>query len=220
MRKTTAVLSASLLLVFAAAAEAQEKDAKKGEVQVEAGLLSVKLDKAPAGELFQKISEQGKMVVRLDETLLKAPVTEEFDNLPLEEGLRRLIGQLKTDNFVMAYVAEPGGQRRVVSVEILARGSPGVAQQLGSVSARVEEPAGVPKGIKKRIERGLNKGGQKQFERTGKMPQNVTKIPLGLLLKKERGEDLGPGSAWKFERALKYSAGEGSGAPETKPPAE
>lgn len=193
---------------------------EKPRIVIDNGLLSVVLKRVPASEVFRVIAGKENLLIRLDGSLLKVLLTDEFERLPLEEGLIRLIGQLKTDNFLLGYVAEPGGGRRVVSAEILAKGSAGVVEEFGSqtfssVNDRErpdKDDKTIPKGRRMQIERGLNPGQQRRAERTGKMPASVTRIPEGVRLRMERGEDLG-GWQWKVDRALQAQATNGSSGP-------
>ena len=194
---------------------------EKPRIVSDNGLLSVALKSVPASEVFRALAQKERLVIRLDETLLKVPLTDEFARLPLEEGLRRLIRQLQTDNFLLGYVEEPGGGHRVVSAEILVKGSSGAVKEFGSQtasSARGPSTADkgdktIPRGRKMQIDRGLNPGQQKYVERTGKMPPHLTQIPEGIQLRMERGEDLG-GWQWKVDRAQKAQMAAGAQPPE------
>jgi hypothetical protein len=193
---------------------------QKPRIVIDNGLLSVALESVPAREVFRAIAQKERLIIRLDEGLLKVPLTDQFERLPLEEGLRRLIRQLQTDNFLLGYVEDLAGGPRVVSAEILAKGSSGVVEQFGGqAAASARGPATVdkgdktiPRGRKMQIERGLNPGQQKHVERMGKMPGSVTRIPEGVTLRMERGEDLG-GWQWKVDRALKAQMADGSQGP-------
>ncbi len=78
------------------------------QVRVEGGLLSIALDQAPAGEVFGAVADQGAIVIRLDRTLLAVPLTDRFERLSLEQGLRRTGG-------------DPGGQRATGGPDVLGR---------------------------------------------------------------------------------------------------
>ena len=192
------------------AAEGQEAGSPKLEVQVEEGLVSVSLNEAPAGDVFQTIARKGKIVIRLSNTLLDVPLSEELEGLPLEKGLRRLIARLGNDyNVFKAYgTAGPDRELRLLSLDILARGSPGAVQEfsarkgLGETQAK-RIPKGekrIPKGLQEKMARGLPPGHQKILERTGKLPGEIKEIPEGLLRKLERGEPLPPGIQRKLDR--------------------
>ncbi len=166
----------------------------KWQVRVEGEVLSVVLEQAPAGEVFGAIADQGKIVIRLDRTLLAAPVTARFENLPLERGLRRLIDQLQSRNYRIDFATEAGGEPRVEQVDILAASGP---REVTTFSA-----GGSPDQAQERAEkpyRPLNPGEQKRFEETGGLPG----APHGLQRKAERGGKIPPGNAWRFERAAK-----------------
>lgn len=207
------------LLIFAVSdrgLEAQEKGAKKPDIRVEGGTLTVNLDKAPAGQVFRTIAQKGKIGVRIDESLLKVPLTDEFEKLPLEQGLRRLISQFQSQNFAMGYVADPAGGRRVVSLEILPPGGQqGTVQEFGK-SAVGAEGTKMSKGVQIQKERGLNPAQQKKFEQTGSLP---THIPEGIMLRKERGQYMPGGWSWKYdERSKNFENSKGSSSPQEQEP--
>ena len=223
MPKAALITLSMLLFIAAEGLGAGTAALQKPRIVIDNGLLSVALESVPAREVFRAIAQKERLIIRLDESLLKVPLTDGFENLSVEEGLIRLIRQLQTDNFLLGYVEAPGGGRRVVSAEILVKGSSGVVKEFGgqaAASARVPQGQStddktIPKGIKMQMERGLNPGQQKHVERSGKMPRRVTQIPEGIMLRMERGEDLG-GWQWKVDRALKAQMAEGSQAPEKK----
>ena len=201
MTSKAATLVVSLLLgpALDQGIEAQERVVRKREIRVEEGLLSVSLDRALAGQVFQTIAQRGKILIQLDETLLKVPLTEEFEQVPLEEGLRRLIGQFQIQNFAMGYVAEPAGGRRLASVEILAPGGQGAVREFGKRAAPgvPQEGDELSKGQLIQRDRGLKPGAQKHFEKTGELP---TRVPVGIELRKERGDRMPGNWSWKYDQ--------------------
>lgn len=162
------------------------------QVRVEGGLLSVALDGAPAGEVFGAIADQGKVVIRLDRTLLADPVTDRFDRLPLEQGLRRLIDRLRSRNFRIDFVAGAGGKARVDQVTVLAASGPQEVQTFSAATDAEQKPNGDGK-----KDRPLNPGELRRFEKAGGLPG----VPPGLQRKAERGGKIPPGNAWRLERA-------------------
>jgi len=236
--RTTSFLLLVLVGSLASRAEAAGQAAKEREVQVDGWLLSVALDQIPVGEVFRIISEKRKIVVLISQSLVDVPVSEEFEKLPLDEGLRRLIAKLPNENFLMVYHTDLSGERHLRRVHILDSSSPQVQEfpantlvdntTTGSkqdLPMLVEEelwPAGneaqvekIPKGIQKKMERGLTPGQRKQFERRGELPRSVTHVPEGLRHKMERGEPLPPGAQSKVELGLQYS---GAKKARTEPP--
>jgi len=225
--RTTSFLLLVLVGSLASRAEAAGQAAKEREVQVDGWLLSVALDQIPVGEVFRIISEKRKIVVLISQSLVDVPVSEEFEKLPLDEGLRRLIAKLPNENFLMVYHTDLSGERHLRRVHILDSSSPQVQEfpantlventTAGSkqdlpMLVEEESAAGseaqvekIPKGIQKQMERGLTPGQRKQFERTGELPRSVTHVPEGLRRKMERGEPSPPGAQSKVERALQYS---------------
>ncbi len=173
-------------------AEEPPQASHEWQVRVEGGLLSVALDRAPAGEVFGAIADQAKIVIRLDRTLLADPLTDRFEHLPPEQGLRRLIEHLWSQNFRIDFASEAGGEPRVQRVEILAASGP---QEVQTFSAASTDQA--PNGGKNKKDRPLNPGERARFEKDGGPPG----VPKGLQRKAERGKPIPAGNAWRFERA-------------------
>ena len=197
MRPKVVALSFMLLawpaaLVQPIGAQEQPQSRPDWHVRMEAGLLSASLNRVPADEVFGAIAEQGKLVIQLDRTLLTVPLTDRFERLPLEQGLRRLIGLLQSQNFRIDFVGQPGGEPRVERVEILAASGPQEVQTFSA--ARADQAANGGKGKK---DRPLNPGEQRRFEENGGFPG----VPKGLQRKAERGGRMPPGNGWRFERA-------------------
>ncbi|MBI4260977.1 MAG: hypothetical protein HY658_10465 [Actinobacteria bacterium] len=216
---------AALLLVGllgTAALAAEEPGTARQEVRIEGGRLSVELERAPAARVFRALAEQGGMLVRLDRSLLEVPLTTRFDDVPLDRGLRRLIRLLQTDNFTIEFLGD-----RVERVEVLAATGPREAEEYRPAAAKAAEgePAlpplesgGIPKGVRKQMERGLTPGQQRAYARTGRLPRDAIEVPEGLRLKKERGEPMPPGSAWKLEQALRLQQETGQVPPPRQEP--
>jgi len=197
MRQMAAALSFALLTWIVAlgqpiGAEEQPRARHDWQVRVEAGLLSAALDQAPAGEVFSAVAQQGEIVLRLDRTLLDVPLTDHFERLPLEKGLRRLIEQLRSHNFRIDFAAEAGREPRIKRVEILAASGPRKVQTLSAATGTEQAPNGVEK-----RDRQLNQGERVRFENNGGLPG----VPKGLQRKAERKGKIPPGNAWRFERA-------------------
>jgi len=196
MRQMAAALSFALLTWIVAlgqpiGAEEQPRARHDWQVRVEAGLLSAALDRAPAGEVFSAVAQQGEIVLRLDRTLLDLPLTDHFERLPLEKGLRRLIEQLRSQNFRIDFAAEAGGEARVKQVDIFAASGPQKVQTFSAASADQ-----ALNGVEKK-DRPLSQGEQVRFEKKGGLPG----VPKGLQRKAERKGKIPPGNAWRFERA-------------------
>ena len=68
-------------------------------------LLSVKVDNAPWGEVLKELAQQTGMTIRVLGPL-RGTLTQEFADLPLAQGLRRLFREA---NFVFSYAK--GGQQ-------------------------------------------------------------------------------------------------------------
>jgi hypothetical protein len=196
MRAKAATLSFALLTWLVAlgqtsGAEEQPRARHDWQVRVEAGLFSVALDQAPAGEVFSAVADQGKIVLQLDRTLLAVPLTDRFERLSLEQGLRRLIDQLRSQNFRIDFAAGAGGEPRVKRVDIFAASGPGKFQTFSAASADQ-----TLNGVEKK-DRPLNQGERARFEKNGGLPG----VPKGLQRKAERKGKIPPGNAWRFERA-------------------
>lgn len=197
LKAVTLAFALLVLLGSLGTAVQSEQPAQAGpdrQVRVEGGLLSVVLEQAPAGEVFGAIADQGRIVIRLDRTLLAAPLTARFDHLPLERGLRRLIDQLQSRNYRIDFAAEAGGEPRVERVEILAASGP---REVATFSAA--DNSDRARKAAEKLDRPLNPGEQKRFEEKGGLPG----VPQGLQRKAERGGKIPPGNAWRFDRAAK-----------------
>ena len=205
----SAAIAALLLagLLGTAALAAEEPGAGRQGVRLEGGRLSVDLERAPAARVFRALAEQGGMLVRLDRSLLDVPLTTRFDDVPLERGLRRLIGLLQTENFTIEFLGD-----RVERIEVLAATGPREAEEYRPAAAKAPEgepvlppleSGEIPKGVKKQMARGLSPGEQKVYARTGRLPRSAIEVPEGLRLKQERGEPMPAGAAWKLEQALR-----------------
>jgi hypothetical protein len=197
MRPKSAALCIALFLWLVTlgqpiGAEQHPQARHESQVRLEGGLLSVALDGAPADEVFGAIAEQGKLVIQLDRALLATPLSDRFEALTLEQGLRRLIDQLQSHNFRIDFVGEPGGEPRVERVEILAASG---AQEVKTFSAARNR--GLATQGSAAQNRPLNPGERARFEKDGGLPG----VPKGLQRKAERGGKIPPGNAWRLERA-------------------
>ena len=200
MIKFVAVIGSLILLILPGPLDVAMGAGEPEAVRVERGLLSVNLDRSPAGQVFQEISEKAKIVIRVDATLVDFPLTEQFEKVSLEEGLQRLSSSFQSQNFAIGYVADPTGGRRVVSLDILVPGGQGKVWEFGTGAAGggTDEQM-IPKGLQKKMVRALNPGLKKRFERTGALE---TEIPEGMQLKKERGERMPGAWPWKYDLRL------------------
>lgn len=80
--------------------------AEQKEVKVEEGLLSVKLKEIELTSVLEEISLQTGIKIQIDESV-KGKITMEFADIPLEEGLKKL---LRGKSWVMVFnrITTPG----------------------------------------------------------------------------------------------------------------
>lgn len=196
MRPKALTLSVALLTWLVALSQTsgageQPRARHDWQVRVEEGQFSVALDQAPAGEVFGAVADQAMIVLRLDQTLLAVPLTDHFERLSLEQGLRRLIDQIRSQNFRIDFAAEAGGEPRIKQVDIFAASGPREVQTFPAASADQ-----ALNGVEKK-DRPLNQGERARFEKNGGLPG----VPKGLQRNAERKGKIPPGNAWRFERA-------------------
>jgi hypothetical protein len=89
-------------------------------IEVVDGALSVEVGAAPFDQILKNIGDQAgvRISVRGD---LGEVRPQAFENLPLEEGVRRLVGDNRI-NLIMLYEADETGGRRLAEVRARASG--------------------------------------------------------------------------------------------------
>lgn len=101
-------------VVSAAAAQAEHAHGEPSKIEVDEGLLSVEVSDAPVTEVLEAIGEQAEFELKvrgeLGETARQA-----FEGVPLEDGIRRLVGGNPV-NLVMSYEVGKDGKRRLAEV--------------------------------------------------------------------------------------------------------
>lgn len=106
-------------------------------VNVKDGLLSVNLKDNSLLEVARDIEKQSGVWFRGDETLFQEKISVTFTDLPLEEGLKRILANL---NYSLMFDAK----NKVAGVMVMGEGKPAGAQpgRLGAQPPRVATPPG------------------------------------------------------------------------------
>lgn len=131
------LLVAALLAGFApSAGVAEPTAAASGSVQVEFrdGLLTLDVRDAPLDDVLRTIGKKAgfEVVIKVD---LSTPVSRSFAAMPLDQGIRRLIGET---SFVMAY----GGSGDAVRLTLLSPGASDGGTEIGRLEVTaVDEPS-------------------------------------------------------------------------------
>ena len=105
-------------LSYAQAAQAEESSPASITLHVERGLLSVDARKAPLGDVLDAIAEQAdiRLITKGD---LDTPVTWSFVGVPVNPGIRRLLGNISS---VLIYAPSDDGEMgRLVTIHTLRR---------------------------------------------------------------------------------------------------
>ena len=102
---------------------------ERGRVEVQRQQLSVSLREVPLDSVLEELRRATGATFEV-QGVLPATITESFDKLPVEKGLRRLFGGAGVS---LLYEEGPDAQRRLVRVWIFPRSaSAGVAREAGS----------------------------------------------------------------------------------------
>jgi hypothetical protein len=122
-RTTVVLLSARIMacLILAAptvnistAPPVQAAPASAIQVTIQQGLLTVDVQDVPLTDLLRIIGERAGFGVTIHGTV-KAPVTDSFTDLPLGEGIRRVVGG---NGLVLIYAPSQGGGSAGVPTEV------------------------------------------------------------------------------------------------------
>lgn len=128
-KKRGVLVFLGLVLLSMSGAWATDKAAEGGAapsftLSVKDNTLSVEIEDAPLGEVLKELARQAQLKVYLGESRAAEKISAKFDNLPLEEGVKRL---LKGKNYTFTYDrpatanGRPGAPRlaeiRVVSTD-------------------------------------------------------------------------------------------------------
>jgi hypothetical protein len=122
----------SALCVFSLAA-AQSADL----ASVKSGLLSVNLKETSLLDVARDIEKQSGVWFRGDETIFQEKISVTFNDLPIEEGLKRILTNL---NYSLMF----DDKNKVAGVMVMGEGKPAGAQQArpGAQPPRVATPPG------------------------------------------------------------------------------
>jgi hypothetical protein len=95
-------------------------EADRAYVKLENGLLSVSLIDVQLKDVLEEISEQGKIKIIMEKDIEQS-LTMEFNELPLEEGLKRLLEG--TDYYMIFSPGKPTSPYLIKEVKIIPRSS-------------------------------------------------------------------------------------------------
>ena len=77
----------------------------QGRFLIKNGTISANLKEIPLGEILDQIKEHGNIWFKGDEALLEEKVSVQFKDLPLEEGVKRILASI---NHVLVFDAKGG----------------------------------------------------------------------------------------------------------------
>lgn len=128
-------LRASVVLFFILAFFTSQNAFCADAVSVKDGLLSVNLKETSLLDVARDIEKQSGVWFRGDETLFQEKISVTFSDLPLEEGLKRILTNL---NYSLMFDAE----NKVAGVMVMGEGTPAVTQpgRPGATPPRVTTP--------------------------------------------------------------------------------
>jgi hypothetical protein len=78
----------------------EEISSQKGNMIIKNGMFSVEYDNIPLGEILNQIKDQNNIWFESDEVLLDEKISVRFEDLSLEEGMKRILNSI---NFVLVY---------------------------------------------------------------------------------------------------------------------
>jgi HEAT repeat protein len=141
------LLSLGLLFVTATGAAAGSVPAAPGagpvtEVRVDNGRLSVRLQDAPLGDLLRIIGQQAGLTVTLRGDFSR-PVTLSFENVPMEEAIRRLV---RGDSVAFSYADAANPRQAALSGVWVLGATPGGEPQVVVEAAPPTSPSEVAAG--------------------------------------------------------------------------
>lgn len=99
-----------------AEATSQKSPVPHGHVAVQQGRLSVDLRNADVAEVFTQIERQAEIPIIID-PMDRQPVSAQFSNIELEQGLRRLM-RLASLSYTILYTLKPDGTVRMKEVRV------------------------------------------------------------------------------------------------------
>jgi type II secretory pathway component GspD/PulD (secretin) len=71
-----------------------EHDSNHAKISVKNAMISVDLENALLGEVLKEIKAQSKIKFTVDESLLQEKLSVKFEDLPLQEGLERILASM------------------------------------------------------------------------------------------------------------------------------
>jgi hypothetical protein len=140
MKKRTMTIRCAFLAILSALGLFSFTSAPAADlVSVKDGLLSVDLKDASLLEVARDIEKQSGVWFRGDETLFQEKISVTFKDLPLEEGLKRILANL---NYSLMF--DTGN--KIAGVMVMAEGKPAVTQpgRPEVIPPRVTTPPRIP----------------------------------------------------------------------------
>jgi hypothetical protein len=115
----TGVLLLSLGTAWAEDRGAENRVVPPFTVSVKDTTLSVKIENVPLGEVLKELTRQAHLEVYLGASSAEEKISARFDNLPFEEGIKRL---LRGKNYTLTYT-RTAASPRVAEIRVIANGS-------------------------------------------------------------------------------------------------
>jgi hypothetical protein len=116
-----------LLLFLIGCESSKDKGALSSDsfvLSVKDSYLSVKIVKAPLGKVLEELGRKVNLKIYMDDFIAREAVSVEFKNLPLEEGIKRI---LQGRNYMLTYAdtlsSNGGVSPQVVGIKVVQDGS-------------------------------------------------------------------------------------------------
>lgn len=110
-------LCSMVLLLSLGSAWAQE--APPFFLAVKDNTLSAKIENTPLGEVLKELARLAQLEVYVGGSVAEEKISAQFDNLPIEDGIKRLLGD---KNYSLTY-ARTAGSTRVAEIRVVSDGS-------------------------------------------------------------------------------------------------
>jgi hypothetical protein len=117
------------MVLLLALGSAWAEEAPPFFLSVKDNTLSAKIENAPLGEILRELAHQAQLEVYLGGSIAEEQISTQFDNLPLEDGIKRL---LKGKNYTLTY-ARTAAAPRVAEIRVISNGSGPISKLSGEV---------------------------------------------------------------------------------------
>lgn len=98
--------------------------------------LSAEIENALLGEVLKELARQAQIEVYISESSVEDKISAKFDNLPLEEGIKRL---LKGKNYTLTFARKDSAPPRVAEIKVV-NGSTPVSKLSTEPASTASEP--------------------------------------------------------------------------------